>query len=163
MGKSVKELNEEVASQSDKVDDDSGCSHDNYSEEEMLDESDLYNDDGYNGYDGYNEYGEHDRVMNFPQRQAKRSSEAGCELNPRVAEDLINSARIYRLFLRFDFGYLQNAHVPVVRMGQEWKLRLLIYRFTDLDPIKCKGDASGHILYNKTNFHLRSLVDLYGA
>ena len=40
---------------------------------------------------------------------------------------------------------------------------LLIYRFTDLDPIKCKGDASGHILYNKINFHLRSLVDLYGA
>ncbi|CAB4392824.1 unnamed protein product [Rhizophagus irregularis] len=58
MGKSVKELNEEVASQSDKVDDDSGCSHDNYSEEEMSDESDSYNDDGYNGYDGYNEYGE---------------------------------------------------------------------------------------------------------
>ncbi|RGB23235.1 hypothetical protein C1646_748259 [Rhizophagus diaphanus] len=34
---------------------------------------------------------------------------AGCELNSRVAEDLINSARIYRLFLKFDFGYLQNA------------------------------------------------------
>ena len=34
---------------------------------------------------------------------------AGCELNSRVAEDLINLARIYHLFLRFDFGYLQNA------------------------------------------------------
>ena len=48
-------------------------------------------------------------------------------------------------------------------MGQEWKLRLLIYRFTDLDPMKCKGYVSGHILHNKTNFHLRSLVGLYGA
>jgi hypothetical protein len=54
----VKETNEEVASQSDKVDDDNDCSHDNDFENEMPDESD---DDGYDGYSGYNEYGEHDR------------------------------------------------------------------------------------------------------
>ena len=41
-----------------KIDDDSDCSHDNDSEEEMPDDSD---DDGYNGYGGYNEYGERDR------------------------------------------------------------------------------------------------------
>jgi len=71
---SVKELNEEVASQSDKVDDDSGCSHDNYSEEEMSDESDSYNDDGYNGYDGYNEYGEHDRGYYYRDGRCERKT-----------------------------------------------------------------------------------------
>ncbi|GBC49026.2 kinase-like domain-containing protein [Rhizophagus irregularis DAOM 181602=DAOM 197198] len=45
--------NEEVVSQSVETDDDSNCSHDNDSEEEMPDESD---DDGYDGYGGYNEY-----------------------------------------------------------------------------------------------------------
>ena len=40
------------------MNDDNNCSHDNNSEEEMLDDSD---DDGYNGYGGYNEYGERDR------------------------------------------------------------------------------------------------------
>ncbi|CAG8799099.1 25296_t:CDS:1, partial [Racocetra persica] len=38
--------------------DDSDCSHNNYSEEEMPDESD---DDRYNGCGGYNEYGKSDR------------------------------------------------------------------------------------------------------
>ncbi|PKY58260.1 hypothetical protein RhiirA4_480022 [Rhizophagus irregularis] len=37
---------------------DDDCSHDNDSEEEMLEDSD---DDGYNDYGGYNEYGECDR------------------------------------------------------------------------------------------------------
>ncbi|CAB5166577.1 unnamed protein product [Rhizophagus irregularis] len=52
--------NEEVVSQSVETDDDSNCSHDNDSEEEMPDESD---DDGYDGYGGYNEYGERDRAL----------------------------------------------------------------------------------------------------
>ncbi|CAB4394003.1 unnamed protein product [Rhizophagus irregularis] len=40
------------------TEDDSDCSHDNDSEEEIPDDSD---DDGYNGYGGYDEYGECDR------------------------------------------------------------------------------------------------------
>ena len=58
---SVKETNEEVASQSGgesneiKSDNDSNSSD---SEEEMPDDSD---DDGYDGYGGYNVYGERDR------------------------------------------------------------------------------------------------------
>ncbi|PKK55994.1 hypothetical protein RhiirC2_722143, partial [Rhizophagus irregularis] len=55
---SVKETNEEVASQSVKTDDDSDCNRDSDSEEEMPDDSD---DDGYDGYGGYNVYGERDR------------------------------------------------------------------------------------------------------
>jgi hypothetical protein len=54
----VKKVNEEVALQSVKTDDDSDCNRDSDSKEEMPDDSD---DDGYNDYGGYNEYGERDR------------------------------------------------------------------------------------------------------
>ena len=62
-----------------------------------------------------------------------------------------------------NWHYASQSDVPDVRMRQEWKLRLLIYRFTDLDVSKANGYASGHILHNKINFHLRTLVDLYGT
>ena len=38
-------------------------------------------------------------------------------------------------------------------MGQEWKLRLLIYRFTDLDPMKCKGPT----------FYIIKQISIYGS
>src|SRR5205823_6304712 len=56
----VKEMNKEVPKALALLtDDDSDCSHDNDSEEEMPDEK--YNDDGYNGYSGYDEWGNQDR------------------------------------------------------------------------------------------------------
>ncbi|GBB87487.1 hypothetical protein RclHR1_13980005 [Rhizophagus clarus] len=52
-----------------KIDDDSDCSHNNNSEEEMPDESDESDDDGYNGYGRYNEYGERDRGYYYHDRR----------------------------------------------------------------------------------------------
>ena len=69
----------------------------------------------------------------------------------------------YIYYESLNWWHASQSDVPVVRMRQEWKLRLLIYRFTDLNPMKCKEYASGHILHNKTNSIYRSLVDLYGT
>ncbi|PKY33606.1 hypothetical protein RhiirB3_394934 [Rhizophagus irregularis] len=48
-------------------------------------------------------------------------------------------------------------------MRQEWKLRLLIYRFTDLHPMKCKGMPLATFYIIKQISIYGSLVDLYGA
>jgi hypothetical protein len=53
------------------TDDDSNCSHDNDSEEEMPDESD---DDGYNRYDGYDEWGNCDRGYYYRDRRHERKT-----------------------------------------------------------------------------------------
>ncbi|PKY60763.1 hypothetical protein RhiirA4_519820, partial [Rhizophagus irregularis] len=58
---------------------------------------------------------------------------------------------------------LVSRNVPVVRMRQEWKLRLLIYRFTDLHPMKCKGMPLATFYIIKQISIYGSLVDLYGA
>ncbi|PKB96415.1 hypothetical protein RhiirA5_367758 [Rhizophagus irregularis] len=53
------------------TDDDSNCSHDNDSEEEVPDESD---DDGYNRYDGYDEWGNCDRGYYYRDRRRERKT-----------------------------------------------------------------------------------------
>ena len=63
------------------------------------------------------------------------------------------------IYESLNWCHTSQSNALVVRMRQEWKLRLLIYQFTDLDPMKCKGYASGHILHNKQISIYRSLVE----
>ncbi|RGB22565.1 hypothetical protein C1646_677743 [Rhizophagus diaphanus] len=44
-----------------------------------------------------------------------------------------------------NWHYASQFDVPGVRIRREWKLRLLIYRFTDLDLMKCKGKVSDEL------------------
>ncbi len=56
------------------TDDNNDCRHDNDSKEEMSDDSDSYNNDGYNECDGYNEYDECDRGYYYCDRRRKRKT-----------------------------------------------------------------------------------------
>ncbi|PKY46038.1 hypothetical protein RhiirA4_543038 [Rhizophagus irregularis] len=104
---SEEETNEEVVSQSDKVEpealshDDSDCSHDSDSEEEMPNDS----DDGYDGYGGYNEYGERDRVRKMVRKKNKRhnqstSSATSSSVNETQSKNMIVSDTELRELIR---------------------------------------------------------------
>ncbi len=43
-------------------------------EEKILDDSNLYNNNGYNGYNGYNEYGSYNKDYYYHDKRYKRKS-----------------------------------------------------------------------------------------
>ncbi|CAB4401757.1 unnamed protein product [Rhizophagus irregularis] len=101
------------------TDDDSNCSHDNDSEEEVPDESD---DDGYNRYDGYDEWGNCDRGYYYRDRRRERKtspmmspiiSPISCKRHPYIPPQAI--------FLRYYTYELSPMFWASLKRNSKWK------------------------------------------